>query len=251
MNCLIEMGFNKRKNINLLFHRLYKIAEEKTNFEDVHIDLFKFTLDSILDYNKSSSENKFDYTITFDDGSLSDYVYAFKELKKRNMNAYFFVVPKFVNNKNYMSWDMILEMSNAGMVIGSHSMSHINLASLSKKDAILELVRSKNIIEESINQKIDSFSFPFGFFNSSLVSEAKKAGYKRIFSSKHGLSSNFENVRARNSINSTFNSNDIKLTLEARVQKKIMWFLEDSIKYPIKNYLGDSYYKYLRSLYKK
>ena len=66
MNYLIKMSINKKKNINLLFHRLYKITEENMNFEDVHIDLFKFTLDSILDYNKSISENKFDYTITFD-----------------------------------------------------------------------------------------------------------------------------------------------------------------------------------------
>ena len=241
------MSINKKKNINLLFHRLYKITEENMNFEDVHIDLFKFTLDSILDYDKSISENKFDYTITFDDGSISDYIYAFNELKKRNMNAYFFIVPEFVNKKNYMSWDMILEMSNAGMVIGSHSMSHTDLTSLSKKDSTLELVKSKNMIEEAINHKIDSFSFPFGFFNSSLVSQAKKAGYKRIFNSKHGISSNLDIVRARNSINSKFTMKKIRSVLNAGIAQRTSWFLEDNIKYTLKNLLGDNKYKSIRS----
>ena len=134
------------------------------------------------------------------------------------------------------------------MIIGSHSLSHKSLTDLDIDEAIYEMEKSKEVIENKLNEKIDSFSFPFGNFNSKLIKIAKKIGYKKIFTSEHGISKNNYPYFKRNSFNKLLKFDDIKKILEANRYTRLKWFLEDNLKYPLKNILNEKKYLRLRKI---
>ncbi|MFT6907291.1 MAG: peptidoglycan/xylan/chitin deacetylase (PgdA/CDA1 family) [Oleiphilaceae bacterium] len=65
----------------------------------------------------------------------------------------------------FMNWMQAREMSDNGMEIGSHTMSHQILSQLSDKEQELEITQSKHIIEEKIGRKVLSIAYPVGLYN--------------------------------------------------------------------------------------
>jgi peptidoglycan/xylan/chitin deacetylase (PgdA/CDA1 family) len=62
--------------------------------------------------------------------------------------------------------------------IGSHTLNHPDLAKIPKDIAAYEITQSKNSLEAMVDREIESFCYPFGRYNSSVVEIVKKAGYK-------------------------------------------------------------------------
>ena len=47
----------------------------------------------------------------------SCYHKAISKFKEYNINCIFFIVPKFIGEDDYLSWDMIKDMSNNGVIL--------------------------------------------------------------------------------------------------------------------------------------
>lgn len=81
-----------------------------------------------------------------------------------------------------MSWDNLCEMANNGMEIGSHTKSHLILTQASSEELVDELSSSKAIIEEHLQEKVVSISYPVGNKNFMLTGEmlenVRDAGYQ-------------------------------------------------------------------------
>jgi len=108
--------------------------------------------------------------LTFDDGHIDHYRNAFRLLQKYNMKGVFFIISgKPDNDQNYATWDQIKEMSDAGNEIASHTVSHIDLSTLSKDKLISELELSKKKIEEIIGKPVISFCYPSGKYNAQVL----------------------------------------------------------------------------------
>ncbi len=71
--------------------------------------------------------------------------------------------------KFFMQPKQIKEMVAAGMNVGSHSYYHTALDSLNFYEQKNDISRSKKIIENITNEKIYSFSCPFGVYNKDTV----------------------------------------------------------------------------------
>jgi len=113
--------------------------------------------------------------LTFDDGYKSHYDNAFPILKKYNAKGVFFIISsKPDNDLNYASWDQLKEMADNGQEIASHTVSHPNLANLSKVEIRNELEISKNIIEEKIGKPVISFCYPSGKYDQRVIEIAKE-----------------------------------------------------------------------------
>jgi peptidoglycan/xylan/chitin deacetylase (PgdA/CDA1 family) len=85
--------------------------------------------------------------------------------------------------KSYVldSQDLLSIRNNPLISIGSHSVSHKLLTSLSTDDLVTELTLSKKRLESHLNREIIHFSYPYGqhnTFNPKVISYALKAGYK-------------------------------------------------------------------------
>lgn len=146
--------------------------------------------------------------ITFDDGYMDNYP-AYKELTSRNMVATWFVVTNDIGKvsgwgdqeqrtKVILDRDRLLEMSHAGMEIGSHTCSHADLTLLDEADIRNELCTSKTALEELLGEKVHSFAYPYGRYNQSVISAVKKAGYEFAITCRSGwVRNNYDPLQIR------------------------------------------------------
>lgn len=115
--------------------------------------------------------------LSFDDGWRSQYTTALPILKKYGFTATFFLYPNVIEHENYMTWDEVRELRDAGMEIGSHSKSHQYMTKQTPEENLFEVERSKSILEEKLDIKILTFAYPFGLSDADTQAMVQDAGY--------------------------------------------------------------------------
>lgn len=135
--------------------------------------------------------------ITFDDGHLSNYTVAFPILKNLGFCAYFFIIVSKIGKNNYMTWQQIRELKDAGMFIGSHSMTHRIITELNDEEIDYELYESKKILEDNLGCAVHCFSVPKGLYNEKIIQKAKSVGFKAVFTSNQKDNNGFKFGRIR------------------------------------------------------
>jgi len=139
--------------------------------------------------NKFLNENSINtqyIIVTFDDGHIGNYLYAYPILKKLNQKAIFFVTLKNIGKKNMMTWSQLKEMAQNGMSIQSHGVTHKPLETLTEKQVEYEFGESKKILESRLEKDINSFSLPHGSNHPAVLEVAEKTGYKFLYGSTIG-----------------------------------------------------------------
>lgn len=103
--------------------------------------------------------------LTFDDGPHpTRSLRILKTLVTRGQRANYFQV-----GQNAKTWPGISkELSDSQQVVGSHSMTHRNLASLNYQDATDEIRNGDNAVEGATGISIPFFRFPYGASTSAL-----------------------------------------------------------------------------------
>lgn len=153
--------------------------------------------------------------LTFDDGWLDNYVYAFPVLREFALHGAFFLVagrtdavtgsagplksdiPDHGESKRLiasgqagrvvMGWEIAREMMGSGLAeFHSHSMSHVRCAALLNDEVMLELCDSKLLIEKNIGCCSDYFCWPYGSIPEHAETAASFAGYKGLFTTLPG-----------------------------------------------------------------
>jgi peptidoglycan/xylan/chitin deacetylase (PgdA/CDA1 family) len=138
---------------------------------------------------------------TFDDGYESVYQNAFPVLKRHGFKAIIFLITGYTGKENlweagfgrkfrHLSWEQILEMKESGFQFGSHTVNHPDLTGLNRKSLEYELRKSKELIEDKLNQEVKSLSYPFGRHSQLVRTEVKNAGYKAAFALTSEISEN-------------------------------------------------------------
>ncbi len=88
-----------------------------------------------------------------------------------------------------MNWSELREMADAGMEIGSHTVTHPILARQSSDEAVWEIVESKATIEANLGRPVDHLSYPNGRpcdVSEEVLRSVKEAGYKSACSTVPG-----------------------------------------------------------------
>lgn len=99
--------------------------------------------------------------INFDDGRKTQFIHAKPILDKYGFKATFYIVCNYVDNKKgFMTWEEIETLNKEGHDIGSHTMNHVHLSNLSKKDIEYEVGQSKKCLDDH-GIKATSFAYPF------------------------------------------------------------------------------------------
>ena len=130
--------------------------------------------------------------LTFDDGFMDLYEFAFPVLMEEKIPAVIFVVSGYAGRKNewevtlgksfvHLSWSKIKEMRKYGITIGSHSHLHPDY-SRSPLDLVKhDMEVSLKTISDKIGEKVRYLSYPFGRIRKEEWKLAEEAGYERAF----------------------------------------------------------------------
>jgi peptidoglycan/xylan/chitin deacetylase (PgdA/CDA1 family) len=133
--------------------------------------------------------------ITFDDGYYSMYSLLMPLLTEFRYPITIFIYSDAISHRSSKSltWHLLREMERSGMDIQAHSISHVDLTRLSRKNDPIarkrlfeEIYLSKRIIELYLGKTIHFYAFPYGRYDLKTVEMAFNAGYKRVFSTDYG-----------------------------------------------------------------
>lgn len=127
--------------------------------------------------------------ITIDDG----YAHLSESLppicERFGLKPHLFIPAGFVGRPN--SWDyttllhseghlsarQIASLSQMGISIGSHGLSHRQFTRLSTRELFKEITESKRRLEEMTGKSVTAITYPFGRFNRSVLETVAGAGY--------------------------------------------------------------------------
>ncbi len=119
--------------------------------------------------------------LTFDDGYEDFASVAWPELKQRGWSATVFLPTGRVggeadwdqgaDHRPLMSWDTIAELAREGVDFGGHTIGHVDLTTLPRSVAQVEIVESKRQIEDHVGRPAACFAAPFGRTSADVRSE--------------------------------------------------------------------------------
>ena len=98
--------------------------------------------------------------------------------------------PSDHSERCFLNWDEAREMRRAGMAFGSHTHSHEILSKLSPVQQLLELIKSREVLERQLDHPVDTLAFPVGqkdTFSLETLLMLGSAGYRAAFSFYGGL----------------------------------------------------------------
>ncbi len=145
--------------------------------------------------------------ITFDDGYRALMEHVLPVSQRFGFVATVFPVAEFVGEQNrwdynlfwrrmwHLDWNELRELLSAGWEVGSHSMRHAYLPSLSNKELYEDLRCSKEILEQNLQIPIRHLSLPFGRGNLRVLDCALQSGYESV--ATLGQEFDFENEAYR------------------------------------------------------
>jgi peptidoglycan/xylan/chitin deacetylase (PgdA/CDA1 family) len=95
------------------------------------------------------------------------------------------------SGKLMMTADQMRALAGEGHIIGSHTMTHPNMAYVSASDALRELTQSKRRLEEQVNAVVSHFSYPCParspHWTEQTVIASRDAGYQTAVTTDRGL----------------------------------------------------------------
>ncbi len=113
-------------------------------------------------------------SLTFDDALASQADLAAPLMRDRGLRGTFYVPVYDVNttssNGICADWNDIINISNWGNEIGSHTLTHLDLITLSPQELWDEVVLAKQYLKENITgASVDTFSYPYGSYNEEVL----------------------------------------------------------------------------------
>jgi peptidoglycan/xylan/chitin deacetylase (PgdA/CDA1 family) len=122
--------------------------------------------------------------ITFDDGCETDLISAAPMIREFGFNGTFYVTVGFLDKRGYLSRSQLRQLSDLGMEIGSHSMTHSYLTDLSQEQVAREIADSKHELEQVTGRSIHHFSCPGGRWDHRVAETARQSGYRSVTTSR-------------------------------------------------------------------
>jgi peptidoglycan/xylan/chitin deacetylase (PgdA/CDA1 family) len=158
-----------------------------------------FTSASLDEIAKVSANPESKVVLTFDDGCRNVSENALETLSLHRFHAIQFIVADLIGKRN--EWDakngdvveplmdaaQIREWLSAGHDIGSHSLTHPNLANLGVAEAREQIFGSKKKLEDLFGIPIRHFCYPHGSWTSQVRELVREAGYATAGTTEFGV----------------------------------------------------------------
>ncbi len=126
--------------------------------------------------------------------------------------------PPVQNQRIMMSWEEVRGLVRDGHIVGSHTMTHPNMAHISREDLNREFLESKRWLEKQIEQPISHFSYPCPALQphwaEHTVQESLQAGYETAVTTNVGLARKNDNPLCLRRIRPTKEVDGLRWNLE-------------------------------------
>jgi peptidoglycan/xylan/chitin deacetylase (PgdA/CDA1 family) len=100
--------------------------------------------------------------------------------------------PPSLSQRLMMNWDEVRSLVRSGHTVGSHTMTHPNMAHVGEEEARTELAESKRRLEQELVSPIVHFSYPCPsalqpHWSENTVSASREIGYKTAVTTNGGM----------------------------------------------------------------
>lgn len=126
--------------------------------------------------------------LTVDDAFRSLYDNAWPLLKEAGIPFTVFVATQSIDQRqaDYMTWDELREMKEAGVTIGSQAVTHPHMAALRPARNQRELTLSAQRLTEELGTPPAYFAYPYGETSAEVIRLTMDAGYEAAFGQHSG-----------------------------------------------------------------
>ena len=137
--------------------------------------------------------------VTFDDGYADNLYNAVPVLHGVSIPATVFVVAGKLDtildhdagdaHARLLNKSELVELRNAGVLIGGHSMTHPRLSRLSSTEQREEIVRCKAILEDILGEDVSAFAYPYGTvrdYCAETVRHVRESGFAIAVTNRYG-----------------------------------------------------------------
>lgn len=135
--------------------------------------------------------------LTVDDGRSGAISWMLRKAPMLGISATAFVVPGWIDNPRAMpteeryseiaNWDQVATLQEAGHTLGSHSLSHVRLPSLTARRLTSEIMDSKSRIRAVVGVDTQHFAAPYGHISDTVVHAVRNAGYRTLSTTIPGV----------------------------------------------------------------
>lgn len=221
----IDVVENDKDVVVLLYHHFVKTEEEIENFSystTLTISRFEEHLNALKQdgyetikleqlYNNDLPEKPL--LITFDDGYISNYLYAYPLLKKYDMKASLFVSIEPMERR--IGWDNAREMMESELIeFGYHGWTHLDCTKMSLLDFAINTSNSIEMFTRELGwDTIKAFSYPHSKYNDDTRKVLKKMGFKMQFTGIGVNSKDISNVKRLN-VSGNMSGDDLLVFIE-------------------------------------
>lgn len=124
--------------------------------------------------------------LTFDDGYSDVFQGAYQPLLRAHLSATFFIVPSFLGTPRYLTWQQVKIMSDHGMDIEAHTMTHPDLTRIGPRSVQWQLAESRRELQARLHRSVRLFAYPYGAHSPAVVAAVARAGYLAAFTTEEG-----------------------------------------------------------------
>lgn len=141
--------------------------------------------------------------LSFDDGYLDNYQYAFPMLREFGFSGTFFIVTEFVDTQTpgYMTWAMIEEMAAAGMRIENHSKTHADMTAQERDGLLWQIRGAQETLAAHLGYAPRFFCYPGGRYDEDTIAMLQELDFWGAVTTSggkwHGFEDRFEWSRLR------------------------------------------------------
>ncbi|ONN27546.1 polysaccharide deacetylase [Thermosipho affectus] len=175
-----------------IYHRFdderYPTTNTWTSELEMHIKTVKklgykiWTLKDLEDYVYGKKEEENAVIFTIDDGYVTTYTKAFPVFKKYNVPFSVFLYFEGVGiSKEYLTWEMVKEMSKYGVEFGHHSYSHDKFPFKDIDYFEEDLIKGIKIWNKHMDTPLKYYAYPYGYYNKKMIEVLKKYNFKLAF----------------------------------------------------------------------
>ena len=127
--------------------------------------------------------------ISIDDAFLSVFTEAFPRLKQRGLPFTLFIATQPIdqNLRDYMNWDQIRELHDAGVTIGSQTHTHLHMAQRGPADSRKDVETANERFVTELGQAPKLMAYPYGEAGLASMAMVRDLGFEFAFGQHSGV----------------------------------------------------------------